>query len=219
MVNRLKYLFNKELLLRILSLIVFIPIMLLPIMISNYLLILIYLIFNSVLIYEIQEMKYQNVNNKILNTYLIFLTNIIFTFIFINITETITPNKIIEIIIVIWLFDTFSYLGGKIIGGKKLMPSVSSGKTQSGLVVGITFTLAVSSIYLLTTSEYSIFHILFIFLIILFSFLGDLIASMLKRLSSIKDSGTILPGHGGLLDRLDSFIGVFFFIGIIELIS
>ena len=188
-------------------------------MISNYLLILIYLIFNSVLIYEIQEMKYQNVNNKILNTYLIFLTNIIFTFIFINITETITPNKIIEIIIVIWLFDTFSYLGGKIIGGKKLMPSVSSGKTQSGLVVGITFTLAVSSIYLLTTSEYSIFHILFIFLIILFSFLGDLIASMLKRLSSIKDSGTILPGHGGLLDRLDSFIGVFFFIGIIELIS
>lgn len=193
--------------------------MLLPIMISNYLLILIYLIFNSVLIYEIQEMKYQNVNNKILNTYLIFLTNIIFTFIFINITETITPNKIIEIIIVIWLFDTFSYLGGKIIGGKKLMPSVSSGKTQSGLVVGITFTLAVSSIYLLTTSEYSIFHILFIFLIILFSFLGDLIASMLKRLSSIKDSGTILPGHGGLLDRLDSFIGVFFFIGIIELIS
>jgi len=212
-------LFNKELLLRILSLIIFIPIMISPIMISNYFLILVYLIFNSVIIDEIQLMKSQNGNKILLNAYLIFLTNIFFIFIFINITEIIIAKKIVEIIIVIWLFDTFSYLGGKIIGGKKLMPFISSGKTQSGLFTGITFTLIISFTYLVINDEFSMIYIIVISLIILFAFLGDLLASIIKRLSSIKDSGSILPGHGGLLDRLDSFIGVFFFIGIFKLFS
>ncbi len=190
-----------------------------PIMISNYFLILVYLIFNSVIIDEIQLMKSQNGNKILLNAYLIFLTNIFFIFIFINITEIIIAKKIVEIIIVIWLFDTFSYLGGKIIGGKKLMPFISSGKTQSGLFTGITFTLIISFTYLVINDEFSMIYIIVISLIILFAFLGDLLASIIKRLSSIKDSGSILPGHGGLLDRLDSFIGVFFFIGIFKLFS
>ncbi|MDC3086628.1 phosphatidate cytidylyltransferase, partial [Pelagibacteraceae bacterium] len=115
--------------------------------------------------------------------------------------------------------DTFSFLGGKIIGGKKLMPSISSGKTQSGLIVGISATLFTFSIYSLTINEFSIKYFLFISIILLFAFFGDMIASIVKRLSSIKDSGSIMPGHGGLLDRLDSFIGVFLFIGILELLS
>tara|TARA_Y200000002_G_C22584263_1_gene622258 strand:+ start:323 stop:862 length:540 start_codon:yes stop_codon:yes gene_type:complete len=179
----------------------------------------VYLIFNSVIIDEIQLMKSQNGNKILLNAYLIFLTNIFFIFIFINITEIIIAKKIVEIIIVIWLFDTFSYLGGKIIGGKKLMPFISSGKTQSGLFTGITFTLIISFTYLVINDEFSMIYIIVISLIILFAFLGDLLASIIKRLSSIKDSGSILPGHGGLLDRLDSFIGVFFFIGIFKLFS
>ena len=127
--------------------------------------------------------------------------------------------EIIQIILAIWLFDTFSFLGGKIIGGKKLMPSISSGKTQSGLLFGIIATLLSFYIYSLIINDFSLNYLLFIIIIIIFAFFGDVIASIVKRMSSIKDSGSIMPGHGGLLDRLDSFIGVFFFIGIYQLLS
>ena len=219
MENKLKNLFNKNLLLRILSLIIFIPLMLLPIVVSNYLLFMIYIFFNAVILYEIQLMKVDDEKKKLLIIYKALITFIFFIFILIKITAVMTLIDLIEIISAIWLFDTFSFLGGKIIGGKKLIPSISSGKTQSGLLVGITATLFCFYIYSIIVNNYSLKYLLFISIIILFAFLGDVIASIIKRTSSIKDSGSILPGHGGLLDRLDSFIGVFFFIGIYQLLS
>ena len=219
MENKLKNLFNKNLLLRIFSLIVFIPLMIVPIIISNYLLLIIYIFFNSIILYEIQLMKIQGEKKNLLIIYQIFITFVFFTFIIIKITETMNYISIIELIVIIWLFDTLSFLGGKIIGGKKLMPLISAGKTRSGLLIGISVTLFIFYIYSTTISEFSIKYFLFISIILLFAFLGDVIASIVKRLSSIKDSGSIMPGHGGLLDRLDSFLGVFLFIGIFELLS
>ena len=219
MENKLKNLFNKNLLLRILSLIIFIPLMLLPIVVSNYLLFMIYIFFNAVILYEIQLMKVDDEKKKLLIIYIASITFMFFIFILIKITAVMTAIDLIEIIIAIWLFDTFSFLGGKIIGGKKLIPSISSGKTQSGLLVGITATLFSFYIYSIIVNDFSLKYLLFISIIIFFAFLGDVIASIIKRTSSIKDSGSILPGHGGLLDRLDSFIGVFFFIGIYQLLS
>ena len=219
MENKLKNLFNKNLLLRILSLIIFIPLMLLPIVVSNYLLFMIYIFFNAVVLYEIQLMKVDDEKKKLLIIYMALITFIFFIFILIKITAVMTAIDLIEIIIAIWLFDTFSFLGGKIIGGKKLIPSISSGKTQSGLLVGITATLFSFYIYSIIVNDFSLKYLLFISIIIFFAFLGDVIASIIKRTSSIKDSGSIMPGHGGLLDRLDSFIGVFFFIGIYQLLS
>ena len=219
MENNLKNLFNKNLLLRLSSLIVFIPLMLLPIIVSNYLLFIVYIFFNAVILHEMQLMKVDDGKKKLLIIYKTLITFIFFIFILIKITAVMTSIDLIEIIIAIWLFDTFSFLGGKIIGGKKLMPSISSGKTQSGLLVGITATLFSFYIYSIVVSNYSLKYLLFISIIISFAFLGDVIASIIKRTSSIKDSGSIMPGHGGLLDRLDSFIGVFFFIGIYQLLS
>ena len=219
MENKLKNLFNKNLSLRLFSLIIFIPLMLLPIVVSNYLLFMIYIFFNAVILNEIQLMKVNHEKKKLLFIYKALITFIFFIFILIKITAVMTAIDLIEIIIAIWLFDTFSFLGGKIIGGKKLMPSISSGKTQSGLLVGITATLFSFYIYSIVVSNYSLKYLLFISIIISFAFLGDVIASIIKRTSSIKDSGSIMPGHGGLLDRLDSFIGVFFFIGIYQLLS
>ena len=218
MENKFQNLFNKNLLLRLFSLIVFVPLMLLPIIVSNYLLFIIYIFFNAVILYEIQLMKVQNENKKLLVIYKVLITLIFFIFILIKITAAMTSIDLIEVIIVIWLFDTYSFLGGKIIGGKKLMPSVSSGKTQSGLLVGITATLFSFYIYSIIVNDYSLKYLLFVSMIIMFAFLGDVIASIIKRMSSLKDSGSILPGHGGLLDRLDSFIGAFFFIGIYQLL-
>ena len=164
-------------------------------------------------------MKVQDEKNILLIIYKVIIIFVFFTFILINITSSMTSIDLIEIIIAIWLFDTFSFLGGKIIGGKKLMPTISSGKTQSGLLVGITATIIIFYIYSILINSYSLNYLLFISIIILFAFLGDAAASMAKRLSAIKDSGYIMPGHGGLLDRLDSFLGVFFFIGIVEFLS
>ena len=219
MENKLKNLFNKNLLLRLSSLIIFIPLMLLPIIVSNYLLFIVYIFFNAVILHEIQLMKVDDGKKKTLIIYRTLITFIFFIFILIKITAVMTSIDLIEIIIAIWLFDTFSFLGGKIIGGRKLIPSISSGKTQSGLLVGIIATIFCFYIYSIIVNDYSLKYLLFISIIILFAFLGDVIASIIKRISSIKDSGSILPGHGGLLDRLDSFIGVFFFIGIYQLLS
>ena len=218
MENKFKNFFNKNLLSRLFSLIIFIPLMLLPIVVSNYLLFMIYIFFNAVILNEIQSMKVDEEKKKLLFIYKLLITFIFFIFILIKITAVMSPTDLIEIIFAIWLFDTFSFLGGKIIGGKKLMPSISSGKTQSGLLVGITATLFSFYIYSIIVHNYSLKNLLFISIIILFAFLGDVIASIIKRMSSIKDSGSIMPGHGGLLDRLDSFIGVFFFIGIYQLL-
>ena len=214
----MKDLFNKNLFLRILSLTVFIPLMILPIIISNYLLFIVYIFFNSIILYEIQSMKIRGEKKRLLFIYKILITFIFFIFILINITAIMSYINIIELIIIIWLFDSFSFLGGKIIGGKKLMPLISSGKTQSGLLVGIFATLLSFSIYLLIINEFSIKYLLFVSIILLFAFLGDVAASIIKRLSSIKNSGSIMPGHGGLLDRLDSFLGVFLFISVLKLL-
>ena len=211
-------LFNKNLLLRVFSLIIFIPLMLLPIIVSNYLLFIIYIFFNAVVLYEIQLMNVQDERKRLLIIYKVLIIFVFFTFIIMKITAVMTSIDIIEVIITIWLFDTFSFLGGKIIGGRKLMPSISSGKTWSGLLVGVTVTLFIFYIYSISIHGFSLKYLLYISIIILFAFLGDVIASMLKRLSSIKDSGYIMPGHGGLLDRLDSFLGVFFFISIFHLL-
>ena len=211
-------LFNKNLLLRVFSLIIFIPLMLLPIIVSNYLLFIIYIFFNAVILYEIQLMNVQDERKRLLIIYKVLIIFVFFTFIIMKITAVMTSIDIIEVIITIWLFDTFSFLGGKIIGGRKLMPSISSGKTWSGLLVGVTVTLFIFYIYSISIHGFSLKYLLYISIIILFAFLGDVIASMLKRLSSIKDSGYIMPGHGGLLDRLDSFLGVFFFISIFHLL-
>ena len=214
----MKDLFNKNLFLRILSLTVFIPLMILPIIISNYLLFIVYIFFNSIILYEIQSMKIRGEKKRLLFIYKILITFVFFTFILINITAIMSYINIIELIVIIWLFDSFSFLGGKIIGGKKLMPLISSGKTQSGLLVGIFATLLSFSIYLLIINEFSIKYLLFVSIILLFAFLGDVAASIIKRLSSIKNSGSIMPGHGGLLDRLDSFLGVFLFISVLKLL-
>ena len=210
-------LFNKELYFRLFSVLIFVPLVVLPIIYNNYFSVVIYLIFNSIILFELSKI-YTKIRKKIIY----YLFNILtifsfFMFLMILLTKDNVKIELIEIIIVIWFFDTFCYLGGKVIGGKKLYPKISQGKTISGLISGIIFTLS-TIIFINHFLQIFFIPIFFAVLIIIISFLGDTMVSLLKRNANIKDSGNIMPGHGGLLDRFDSFIAVFLFVGLIYIL-
>jgi len=114
---------------------------------------------------------------------------------------------IMGIFVLIWVNDSFAYLVGKSIGKSKLFPAVSPKKTWEGTIGGFIFTFTAAYIMaayepILKPAQW----ILLAIIIVLTGSLGDLIESKLKRAAGVKDSGAILPGHGGILDRLDSLV-------------
>tara|TARA_B100002019_G_scaffold289158_1_gene304204 strand:- start:540 stop:1187 length:648 start_codon:yes stop_codon:yes gene_type:complete len=207
---------NKEFFNRFISVIIFVPLVLFPLIYSKYLSLFIYTVFYSIIFLEIESMKVSKQSKRIYNYYSLLTILSFLLFIFLLITTDKNNYVLIEIILIIWLFDTFSYLGGRIIGGKKLMPNISPGKTISGLISGIICTFFIVGIFKNFIYEYSNVYFLFTLTIIFLAFLGDMLVSILKRYSNLKDTGYIMPGHGGLLDRFDSFIFVFFGYGIFK---
>ncbi|MDV7140938.1 phosphatidate cytidylyltransferase [Maribacter sp. TH_r10] len=114
---------------------------------------------------------------------------------------------IMGIFILIWVNDSFAYVVGSTIGRTKLFPAVSPKKTIEGTLGGLVFTLIAA--YFLGRYEPIIDPVQWMILaaiIVIFGTLGDLIESKFKRNAGVKDSGAIIPGHGGLLDRLDSMV-------------
>jgi phosphatidate cytidylyltransferase len=119
-----------------------------------------------------------------------------------------TFNEVLlGVFIIIWLNDAGAYFVGKAIGKHKISPKVSPGKSWEGwiggIIIGALSTLIISA-YL---SDLRIMDWLIIAIIVgVMGLIGDLVESSWKRKLGIKDSGTLMPGHGGFLDRLDSFI-------------
>jgi phosphatidate cytidylyltransferase len=117
------------------------------------------------------------------------------------------PEHLFAFFILIWINDTFAFLIGKLIGRHKLMAHISPKKTIEGFAGGFVFSIAAAAItgaYYL--NESAINWMLIAIIIGIFGPLGDLFESKLKRIAGLKDSGQIMPGHGGVLDRLDSVI-------------
>ena len=115
-------------------------------------------------------------------------------------------DLILWFLFVVWSTDIFSYLCGKYFGGKKLWVSLSQNKTWSGFILGI-FAGIITSLICFYIREYNILNALSFGLVLaIFTQLGDLFESWIKRKHSIKDSGKLIPGHGGILDRLDGFM-------------
>lgn len=120
----------------------------------------------------------------------------------------IPPHFLLMLFCIIWTSDTFAYIGGKLFGRTKLIPSISPGKTWEGAISGILaagIAALVFARYLLDLEQFSIWFSIGI-LVSIFGILGDLFESKIKRKHNIKDSGTLLPGHGGILDRMDSLL-------------
>ena len=198
---------------RLLSAVIIIPAMIIPILFNGLSLILIYLALLTFVSSEIINII-KNTNYKIFASIYLFASIFSFFFFIILLMSIEVRELFILIIIIIWIFDTFSYLGGSIFKGKKIFPNISKGKTYSGFFTG----LIVASIFYFFTENYfisnHIIHYYFILTIIILAFIGDTVVSLLKRSALIKDSGNLIPGHGGFLDRLDSFIFVFLVVDI-----
>ncbi len=118
--------------------------------------------------------------------------------------RVIDPNVLLWMFFIIWTTDISAYFVGKGFGGKKLIPTVSPNKTWSGLIGGICASMIIGflSSFMFTNGNILFFTIISGFLAVIEQF-SDLIESKIKRTFNVKDSGGIIPGHGGLLDRMD----------------
>ncbi|MTD30246.1 phosphatidate cytidylyltransferase [Planomicrobium sp. YIM 101495] len=113
-------------------------------------------------------------------------------------------------LLVVWSTDSGAYFTGRKIGKRKLWPEISPNKTVEGFLGGIVWAIAVALIfnYFVDLEKPIILLVLVTILASIFGQMGDLVESALKRHFNVKDSGTILPGHGGMLDRFDSILFV-----------
>ena len=115
-------------------------------------------------------------------------------------------HTMIALLAIIWASDSFAYVSGRFLGRTKLFPSVSPKKTVEGFVGGFVGALLVAAWLSLYSNKELWKWVVIAAVLVVAGTLGDLVESKFKRVAGKKDSGTILPGHGGLLDRLDSLI-------------
>ena len=151
---------------------------------------------------------------------LICLLYVTFSFIFLNAMSQSSEfiSFIFFIVFFTMLVDISAYFFGSIIGGPKIMPLVSPNKTVAGFVGGIIVPIFFCTIIFFNNSNiYNIICLSFVFSLI--SQAGDLIESGFKRYCFVKDSSNLIPGHGGLLDRLDSIFALIIFVSIIKLLD
>lgn len=122
-----------------------------------------------------------------------------------------SPELMLAFLILIWMSDTAAYVFGSLFGKHKLAPNISPGKTWEGFLCSCVFTIGLS----IGLSYIPFFQqtgmplwgwIVFALIIQVFGLMGDLTESLFKRKAGVKDSGNIIPGHGGVLDRVDSIL-------------
>ena len=124
---------------------------------------------------------------------------------------------LLSILVLVWAADIFAYFGGKALGRVKLAPKISPGKSREGAVSGALAVLLIALIWAQWPEPLSLFGVLLkagwwfvpvLMVLVGMSIAGDLIESLVKRGVGIKDSSQLLPGHGGVLDRIDALLPV-----------
>lgn len=125
---------------------------------------------------------------------------------------------IVGLFILVWTNDTFAYLSGRLFGKTKLFERISPKKTWEGTIGGLFFTIIAGLIYAFYLEDSYIFWGISALIISPCAVFGDLFESLLKRTVGVKDSGRLMPGHGGILDRFDAvmYAAPFFFVWIVN---
>jgi phosphatidate cytidylyltransferase len=134
---------------------------------------------------------------------------------YLHLSDPNRPLVLFLLILIVWTADSVAYFVGRTLGRHKLAPAISPGKTVEGAIGGVVGVILVVGMVLMTplyeyvVIGYSISKLIYIILmsviVALFSLVGDLVESKFKRIVGVKDSGTIIPGHGGVLDRIDAY--------------
>jgi len=135
-----------------------------------------------------------------------------------------SPLYLLSVMVLVWIADIGAYFSGKAFGKRKLAPSISPGKSWEGAIGGAVAVLAIAALSIVLASSVPWLQdtfavrlqvrfgwalaLLALLLIVAASVVGDLFESQLKRRAGIKDSSNLLPGHGGVLDRVDALIPV-----------
>jgi phosphatidate cytidylyltransferase len=117
---------------------------------------------------------------------------------------TIGAASVLLVLVLVWLADTAAYFVGSRWGRHKLAPGISPGKTWEGAAGGIAGALAYAALVALARKEALAGYLVVAALLGVLSMVGDLFESAAKRQAEVKDSGALLPGHGGIMDRIDS---------------
>ncbi len=166
------------------------------------------------------------INNKGLQPLVKQLYNIVSAFLYISLPFALMSflydfnsenlyNLIIGVFILMWIFDSFAYITGTLIGKHKMAIKISPKKTWEGLIGGAIFcftTAYILSLFLkvevLQTKFLLVYWLIIALIVVVMGTIGDLFESKLKRKAGIKDTAILLPGHGGILDRFDSLLFV-----------
>ena len=210
--SNFKSIFNKELAKRLFSVIIFVPVFIYSLYQGGIFLFSLFIFFFIMILSELVNiLKLSNL--KIGVTIYIFLAS--FTLVICPFYYFSLDNNFFiftYVLFSLWIFDTFSYIGGNLFQGKKIFPKLSKGKTYSGSITGFIAVFLLNLFFTYYLYSKILFNLLILaFLICVLSFIGDAIVSFIKRRSDLKDTGHLFIGHGGFLDRMDSFIFVFFF--------
>jgi phosphatidate cytidylyltransferase len=216
--SNFRSLFNIELAKRLLSAIIFVPVFVFSLYQGGIYLIALFIFFFIIILSEL-VIIFKLSNLKIgVAVYILLVTYTLSLFPFYYFSLDNNFFIFIYLLLSLWIFDTFSYLGGNIFRGKKIFPKLSKGKTYSGSITGF-IAVCLFNLFLTYYLYSKIYFNLFILALIIctLSFLGDAIVSFIKRRSDLKDTGSLFIGHGGFLDRMDSFILVFFFFIIFDI--
>jgi phosphatidate cytidylyltransferase len=163
----------------------------------------------SAFIYELftaSEKPFQNVAFMVLGMVYIGAPFSLLNFIAFN-GDSFNVWPIFGLLLLTWMNDTGAYLIGSKFGKTPLLPRISPKKTWEGTLGGVAVTFGVGYLFCAVTGELRFVDWMVLSgIVAVFGSIGDLIESMLKRSLAVKDSGTLLPGHGGMLDRFDAFI-------------
>tara|TARA_Y100000739_G_scaffold200063_1_gene184018 strand:- start:670 stop:1326 length:657 start_codon:yes stop_codon:yes gene_type:complete len=137
---------------------------------------------------------------------------------YLNIESIWVPYSILNIFVLTWVFDSFAYLIGIKFGKRKIMPKISPKKSWEGFIGGLIFTLIAGFVVLILRGVNWMESIIILILIPISATAGDFIESYYKRQAGVKDSSNLIPGHGGMLDRMDSLLISFFILSILIII-